>query len=773
MFFAYPSRPDEFVLKQANLSFPAGETTFIIGKSGSGKSTIGNLLLRFYDAQSGEMTIDRENIQSLDTNWLRNNITLVQQSSVLFNDTIFQNIALGKKNHGVARIEEVKRCLAMAELTETVDRLPRKFFTVVGSGGNSLSGGQKQRIAIARARLRDTPILVLDEATSALDHSNKTLVMEAIRKWRKNKTTIIITHDISQIARDDYVYVLQDGVCTQEGYRYALDLVMNGPFVDFARPTITFPDPIAATPTPGPSISPTRVRRSSTVPSSRLSSAKTVVNSSSFASPQFPETLPPRWPERSFDSLNIQISSRSQRRVSQLSSMALPRQMNNLRNSFRSSAYISHLSLNQTNLPILGQNSEPACSPLFPVNEIVDEQHDRLSALPRRTSTLRLPGRPSGASSSHFSPLVAHMQRMSNARLSMMPLRSPLLPPSPPSVTTPIELDIMNYPLLPDRPSRIASKRSRHRRQKSSISHVSAELRETVMSAFPSRKQRSVTHASETPELNSIKEILGTIWPRLTPKQRLVLLCGFGAAFVTAAAIPMFSWVFSNLLQTLYERNASEEALKWSLVLLGVAAADAIFSYLMHYLLETCGQAWVDSLRIAVVERIIDQPQSWFEGDKNNTSSLTDCLDRNAEEMRNLLGRFASFVFVGATMMIIAITWSFIASWKLTLVGLSTAPAVWAVTRGFETVNGKWEAKSNEAGEAAASIFAETFSNIGTVRALTLEAYFHKKHIDATEKVYKVGLARAAYSGFFFGISDSIVFFITGGNNPANSTFLY
>ena len=755
------------------MSLPAGETTFIIGASGSGKSTLANLLLRFYDAQSGEIFIDGENIHSLDTKWLRNNITLIQQSSVLFNDTILRNIALGKRNYEAVRIEEIRRCLDMAALTETIAELPKGYYTVVGAGGNAMSGGQRQRIVIARARLRDTPILILDEATSALDHNTKSIVMEAIRRWRKNKTTLIITHDVSQIARDDYVYVLQGGSCSQEGYRYALELLVDGPFVDLARPAITFPAPIVAPPMAWPPRSPNKLLRSSTVPSSRFSSAITAVNSSCFTSPRPSQTMPPQRSKESFDPLNIQISSRSQRRASQLSSIALPRQMNNLRNSFRDSANASHPSFNKRNLVLPGQSPEPPCSPLSPMDEVMREQRDRLSALPLRTSTFRLPGRGLETHGLQFAPVVAHMQRMSNARLSMMPLHSPMLPPSPNLVPPPIELEMMDYPLLSDRTSLVGSRKQRHKRQYSSISYVSAELRDTVMNAFPGRKQRSGTHTSETRELSSIKEILSTIWPRLSRREKLILILGFGAAFITAASIPVFSWVLSKLLGTLYARNASKEALKWSLALLVVAAADAVSSFLMHYLLEICGQAWVDSLRIAAVERIMDQPRSWFDSDKSNTSSLTDCLDRNAEEMRNLLGRFAGFVFVGVIMMVIAITWSFIASWKLTLVGLSSAPVVWSVTRGFEIANGKWESESNETGAEAASIFAETFRNVRTVRALTLEAYFHRKHVNATKRAYKVGIARAAYSGLFFGISDSVVFLVTGKDAPSDSNFFH
>jgi len=189
---------------------------------------------------------------------------------------------------------------------------------------------------------------------------------------------------------------------------------------------------------------------------------------------------------------------------------------------------------------------------------------------------------------------------------------------------------------------------------------------------------------------------------------------------------------------------------------------DSSASYCMHYLLEYCGQAWIDTLRIQAMKRILDQPRAWFDRDKNDLARLTECLDRNAEEMRNLLGRFAGLVFVAVTMVVIAVTWSLVVSWKLTLVGLASGPFMYGVTRAFEAVSGKWEGRSNAAGEAANSIFTETFGNIRTVRALTLERYFQDKYLRATERARIVGLKRAAYSGFFFGLSDSGIIFVTG-----------
>lgn len=244
----------------------------------------------------------------------------------------------------------------------------------------------------------------------------------------------------------------------------------------------------------------------------------------------------------------------------------------------------------------------------------------------------------------------------------------------------------------------------------------------------------------------------------------MVLILGFVCAAVHAAATPTFSWVFSKLLATFYLADHSERsrmALRWSLSVLVIAVVDSIAAFFMHFLLEFCGQAWIDSLRVEALKRILDQPQSWFDKDRNSVASLTECLDRNPEETRNLLGRFAGYVFVAITLVTMAVTWSLILSWKLTLVGLASAPFMYVVTRTFETVSGHWENRSNDAASSANAICTETFSNIRTVRALTLESYFSKKYAKAISKALKVGLKRSIYSGFFFGLSESGILFVT------------
>ena len=249
-------RPDELALNKASFSFPAGRTTFIVGESGSGKSTLGDLLLGFYHPVSGHILIDGYPIQTLDVNWIRNNITLVQQQAVLFNETIFKNIAFGCKDHSKVRKEEVKSAIETALLHYTVIDLPHGLDTVVGDCGNAISGGQQQRVAIARAHLRDTPVLILDEATSALDQTSKAMASDAIRRWRQGKTTIIITHDMSEVQADDFTYVLEKGEIVQADFRRKLEESGQGPFTRNSISIVKFPHSKEQRPTASPDIRP-------------------------------------------------------------------------------------------------------------------------------------------------------------------------------------------------------------------------------------------------------------------------------------------------------------------------------------------------------------------------------------------------------------------------------------------------------------------------------------------------------------------------------------
>ena len=205
---------DDLVLKDFSVTIDKGKTVALVGQSGSGKSTIANLLTRFYDVSSGKIAIDDIDIRNLKTESLRNLLGLVTQDSILFNDTIKNNLKLGKSD---ATDEEVIDALKIANAWEFVKDLPQGIETNIGDSGNKLSGGQKQRLSIARAVIKNPPIMILDEATSALDTESERLVQIALENMMKNRTSIVIAHRLSTIQNADLILVMQKGEIVEQG----------------------------------------------------------------------------------------------------------------------------------------------------------------------------------------------------------------------------------------------------------------------------------------------------------------------------------------------------------------------------------------------------------------------------------------------------------------------------------------------------------------------------------------------------------------------------
>ena len=223
--FSYPSRKEIQVLKDVSFNADFGQKIAIVGPSGAGKSTIASLLLRFYDIEGGEISIDGKNIYDYDLETLRGNMSIVPQDVILFGGTIRENIAYGKPS---ASEEEITKAAKQANAYQFIKGFPDKFETIVGERGIKLSGGQRQRIAIARALLKNPSILILDEATSSLDSESEKLVQEALEILMEGRTSIIIAHRLSTIRSADQIIVLDEGTIKEQGTHQELIALENG-----------------------------------------------------------------------------------------------------------------------------------------------------------------------------------------------------------------------------------------------------------------------------------------------------------------------------------------------------------------------------------------------------------------------------------------------------------------------------------------------------------------------------------------------------------------
>lgn len=223
--FAYPSRPDENVLKNIDINISANQMVALVGASGAGKSTVASLLLRLHDPVSGAILFDGKNSREYSLSALRSQIALVPQDIFLFGGTIRENIAYGKPN---ATDEEITEAAQKANAMEFISRFPEQLDTLVGERGTQLSGGQRQRIAIARAVLKNPKILILDEATSSLDSESERLVQEALERLMAGRTSVVIAHRLSTVRKADQILVLDQGKLIETGTHEELIQVPNG-----------------------------------------------------------------------------------------------------------------------------------------------------------------------------------------------------------------------------------------------------------------------------------------------------------------------------------------------------------------------------------------------------------------------------------------------------------------------------------------------------------------------------------------------------------------
>ncbi|ROV91497.1 hypothetical protein VMCG_09450 [Cytospora schulzeri] len=705
--FAYPSNPDRIVLNRSSFFFAAGEITFLVGRSGSGKSTLSNLLLNFYEPLTGNVLVDGQPLQTLDDTWLRSNITLIQQSSILFNDTFLMNIALGSRDPSSVTREDVKAACETALLQSTLSGLPDGLDTNVGLGGYNLSGGQKQRLALARARLRDPPVLILDEVTSGLDPTSKVLILEAIRTWRTGKTTIIITHDVSQIQNEDYVYVLDKSFLVQEGFRRDLTKDEGGMFASLLALTDGGLGRHDSTDTVSSVASTT----------AGFSSSESLSQTPIVATSRFSRILP----------------------QSQGASSSGPGGF------FRMS---------------LGAGMQR--STIMRAKELWDAPISL--AEPER-------GRSSYASSDLGTgrSRSASIPRVSNKRSERNTYSSWYKAPLEKRKSSLDFVQEMGEAIKARRPKVMLPRKSptKYRLDESEGRKVSTvSTASTARDAIPKAGRHHETTKAQTASKHrniSLFKIFGTVWPMLDKPNRIRAILGLFSCLIAAACNPAFAYVFAQLLAAFWAPPAemTSEGRTWAIRLTIIAAADGAATFSAHYLMQCAGQAWVTALRVEALKRTLFQPKQWFDKPRHAPSRIVEVLDRNAEEMRNLVGRFVPIVLIVAGMIFSGLVWALVISWRLTLVALASGPAVYAATRGSASVSAKWEARCNVMAEATGSVAVETFLNIRVVKALTLEKYFSTKHAKSADETFRVGVKRGLWTGLFYGLNQSMSWWLT------------
>jgi ATP-binding cassette, subfamily B (MDR/TAP), member 1 len=685
-------------MKNVNLFFAAGETTFVIGKSGSGKSTIGQILSKFYSLAQGSVSLDSVSIQALDTAWLRQAILLVEQQSVLFGGTIQENIALGtyevswelsKKEQ-----EHVLAATNFAMVRSVIEEMPRQFKTQVGSKGTSLSGGQRQRIALARAWLRNPSILILDESTSALDYINRMAVMDAIRKWRKGKTTIIITHDISQILPEDFIYVMKDGCVVQEGYRKYLDNIKDSPFHEFLKVE---------------------------------DKGRGHESSSDLDEPPEPPPKSPEFPQRNISVAESTLKSTtgSEAEVNDLLNLYIqePGNRKGITIPTLFSYAVSPANKRQSVYwpPVVApfwRVVPPTASPDW-VSIYSTGSEGTVTEIDYQTPkmlSLEIPRQVGNAAMQSIGKQVRRFSRLPNVvPLDKLPLRKD---------TQDSEIEMKTL-----------SKRKQRRRKRKRVSHVVVAY--------------------------SMRNIIATIWREFSALHRVFLILAVCFTVVYAVSTPMFSFIWSKLLATLYNPvDRKESALRYSLGVLGISIIDGFSIFTSQYLLQCCGQLWVNTLRIKSLRLILAQPRQFFDEEQNEAPRLAECLDQHGEEMQHILGRFLGYLLIVTVMLSVSVIWSLITCWKLTLVILGSAPVMYGLTNTQQLVTGVMDKRAADFAQNAGAIFNETFTSIKTVRSLCLEEHFRKKYRKATDTVFLVGIQRAILCGIVFGLSESALFFL-------------
>ncbi|TFY57705.1 hypothetical protein EVJ58_g6862 [Rhodofomes roseus] len=725
--FAYPSRPTMPVLQDVSIFLPSNETSFIVGGSGSGKSTIAQLLLQMYATAEGAIRFDDQDMRYLDEDWMRSHVAAISQGCILFDMTVHENVAMGlaysgscRRPEDVTRAEVEAVCRA-ALMHEFVRDLPEGYDTRLGNGGANLSGGQKQRLAIARALLRNPTVLILDEATSALDATSRILVFEAIKRWRTNMTTIVITHDLSQIEPEDFVYVLKSGQVVEQGFRSELECFANG---EFRQMVFT-----------------------------------------QEASGGFQEK-----PQAEAEAVPVEAILEQQDVEMQEELAAFKDTAKTLKH--RSVApTIRPLTLGNWMFEAVADLTKPSAPPKAVlaaretqrISRFVppEEEPTEEIAKQRRRKTLHI-DIPSLASPP--ATLTSASHRYS---LQFTPTSPTLYSHrSTTSLLSPIAIDDEDFDL-----------------EKAALQRTATEATLAALTAVKVESSDAPAHEEVASESSSSQQsfwsLIRDIYPTLPSKPLLVF--GMLCCLASGAMTPLFSFLLSRIFfeVSIGAKDVSTINMFGGIVL-AVAVADGLFIGLKYAVMEVVAMSWVTRVRKVCLARLLAQDKKWFDKTDNSAVRIVQILIKDGDDARSLIATVLCQAIVVSAMLGVGLTWALVRGWQLTLVGFAIAP-VFAITMAVQTnFVAKCEMRNKRAREdVAKGYYDQAISNIRGIRAMGFESAFQSKFDQSVDSALSMGLRGAFVEGCTYGVASALIYlaeavlFYVGAVLIARGTYSY
>lgn len=762
--FSYPSRPHDAVLQNVSMFIPSGETTFIVGGSGSGKSTISHLLLGLYDEYEGAIHIDDQDVRYLDPVWARSNIAAVEQNPIIFDMSLHDNIALGlcgkisetveqKANH-VPRLarSRVKEACRMTLLDRDIAKMPQGYDTKLGAGGINLSGGQKQRVALARAIIRNPPVLVLDEATSALDVKGRLLVGEFFRHWRQGKTTIIITHDLKQVLEGDFVYMLEQSRLVEQGYRVDLE----------SRPKSRFAAMLASQQgKDSPQKSSSEAGRKEDLPSpTGLEWRASRALDKSFAREQDEDmrhTRASRWAsDFRFGSVPVAMSPEPPSYdASKCNPHVGPARIISTRpypNRYHMPSRIESIESLQS---IAGQNARKRTSSTSCNSELVRSAtvagrpgHQRaMSSLSSISSTSTVLGlRPLRLAETQQEQAVKEMGTQKSLELASVAV----------SQRRPNGLqrkewssgELIDYTLAIEKMTDLPDN-CNYGLEEAHTGRVVELAGEGENDSSPNKPR---TLAMSKLLFRALKES----WT--TQPRHGVLLLGFVATILGSATQPAFSFILGKLLATMGREGQEREVLIFSLAVLGLAFLDGVLQFVRFTVLQYCANIWIRVLRVRIIAKVFRQDKAWFDETRNSSSALLIKIVKDGEDAKSFVSRIVGELLLFGTLISTVFVWAIIISWQLTLAGLALGPLFYVVIAAQSKLIMRYERQNKLQRERVAKRFYNMVHNVREIRSMALDEVFGDSFRDAVRWVESYGIRSAPFSGFGYGLKDACTY---------------